>query len=67
MVSVKLDNPLPYGYWDGYEEAATWVNNKFEKLPSAFCYDCGRIGHNNSTCDFKEEFVLNRYGDHTRA
>ncbi|CAN0915114.1 hypothetical protein LINGRAHAP2_LOCUS28942 [Linum grandiflorum] len=67
MVSVRLDNPLPYGYWAGEQEDAIWVNYKYEKLPSAFCYDCGRIGHNNGACDFKEEYVLNRYGDHTRA
>ncbi|CAN0877280.1 hypothetical protein LINGRAHAP2_LOCUS11795 [Linum grandiflorum] len=67
QVSVKLEHPLPYGYWAEEEEKATWVNYKFEKLPSAFCYDCGRIGHNNHACDFKDELVPNRYGDHTRA
>ncbi|CAN0888959.1 hypothetical protein LINGRAHAP2_LOCUS15984 [Linum grandiflorum] len=66
-VSVKLDKPLPYGYWAGEGDKATWVNYKFEKLPSAFCYDCGRVGHNNGSCDFKDELVPNRYGDHTRA
>ncbi|CAN0829780.1 hypothetical protein LINGRAPRIM_LOCUS3049, partial [Linum grandiflorum] len=67
QVAVKLDNLLPYGYWAGEEEEATWVNYKFEKLPSAFCYDCGRIGHSNGSCEFKDEYVPNRYGEHTRA
>ncbi|CAN0884393.1 hypothetical protein LINGRAHAP2_LOCUS14824 [Linum grandiflorum] len=67
QVSVKLDNPLPYVYWADEEEEATWVNYKYEKLPSAFCYDCGRIRHSFGGCDFKKELVPKRYGNHTRA
>ncbi|CAN0908102.1 hypothetical protein LINGRAHAP2_LOCUS25120, partial [Linum grandiflorum] len=67
LVSIKLDIPLPYRYWAGDDEEATWVNYKFEKLPSAFCYDRGRLGHSNSASDFKEELIINCYGDQTRT
>ncbi|CAN0830338.1 hypothetical protein LINGRAPRIM_LOCUS3209 [Linum grandiflorum] len=67
MVSVNLAKPLPYGFWAGGEDDAVWVNYKYEKLPSGFCYECGRIGHSSGACEFKEEHVPNRYGDHTRA
>ncbi|CAN1242770.1 hypothetical protein LINPERPRIM_LOCUS5454 [Linum perenne] len=44
-----------------------WVNYKYETLPSNFCYSCGRIGHSSSYCNFKEEYVEGRYGEHSRA
>ncbi|CAN0920289.1 hypothetical protein LINGRAHAP2_LOCUS31954 [Linum grandiflorum] len=44
-----------------------WVSYKYERLPSSFYYSCGRLGRTNTGCEFKEETVVDQYGEHTRA
>ncbi|CAN0846028.1 hypothetical protein LINGRAHAP2_LOCUS4256 [Linum grandiflorum] len=67
MITIEISKPLPYGFWANEEEEMDWVSYKFERLPSGFCYSCGRLGHSNTSCEFKGEFVEGRYGEHTRA
>ncbi|KAL7237694.1 hypothetical protein ACSBR2_003908 [Camellia fascicularis] len=45
-----------------------WVEFKYEHL-SDFCYDCGRIGHDNKSCKFvtREEGKLSGYGPELRT
>ncbi|KAI7992533.1 hypothetical protein LOK49_LG12G00055 [Camellia lanceoleosa] len=46
----------------------TWISYKYEKL-SDFCYDCGRLSHDNSACKFVscEEGKISRYGPALRT
>ncbi|KAH7842462.1 hypothetical protein Vadar_005596 [Vaccinium darrowii] len=65
-VEINLSQPLPKGFWlkkkhaDGKD---LWISYKYERL-SDFCYDCGRIGHENKSCKFvkRPEGALSGYG-----
>ncbi|CAN0918546.1 hypothetical protein LINGRAHAP2_LOCUS30929 [Linum grandiflorum] len=67
MVKTFLEKHLPYGFFSNAQANGSWVNYKYERLPPNFCYTCGRIGHQQGTCEFKQEWKKGRYGDHTRA
>ncbi|CAN0903518.1 hypothetical protein LINGRAHAP2_LOCUS22613 [Linum grandiflorum] len=68
MVVVDVNRPLPAGFFADDEESVVWVSFKYEKLPNnTFCYTCGRIGHGQGICGFKNERVVGRYGEWTRA
>ncbi|CAN1253989.1 hypothetical protein LINPERPRIM_LOCUS8494, partial [Linum perenne] len=58
---------LPYGFFSGDQEGASWVKFKTEKLPPSLCYGCGRIGHQQATCQSSHEWVEDRYGEHSRT
>ncbi|KAK4282057.1 hypothetical protein QN277_013478 [Acacia crassicarpa] len=49
-VLLDLKKPLAYGFWmprpDGKK---VWISIRYEKL-QCFCYNCGRIGHDNWSC-----------------
>ncbi|KAI9083192.1 hypothetical protein K1719_034925 [Acacia pycnantha] len=55
-VVLDLRKPLACGFWmprpDGRK---VWISIRYEKLQS-FCYNCGRIGHDNKSC--KSERVM---------
>lgn len=70
-VEVDVTKPLPLGFilrLKGPQVKETWVSYKYEKL-SDFCYDCGRIGHNNSSYKFvsREEGKKFGYGPELRT
>ncbi|CAN0905935.1 hypothetical protein LINGRAHAP2_LOCUS23936 [Linum grandiflorum] len=67
LVVVEVNKPVSAGFFADDDEVTVWVNFKYEKLPSTFCYVCGRIGHGQSVCGFKSERVVGRYEDWTRA
>ncbi|KAL7222004.1 hypothetical protein ACSBR1_023845 [Camellia fascicularis] len=53
-VDVDVTQPLPLGFilhQLGHKEEESWISYCYEKL-SDFCYDCGRIGHDKSSCKF---------------
>ncbi|KAL7168773.1 hypothetical protein ACSBR2_033920 [Camellia fascicularis] len=69
-VEVNTQNPLPRGLWlqrtsKGKE---IWISFKYEKL-SDFCYDCGRLGHDNKVCKFvtREQGQVSGYGPELRT
>ncbi|KAI9084512.1 hypothetical protein K1719_033500 [Acacia pycnantha] len=49
-VLLNLKKPIACGFWmprpDGKE---VWISIQYEKL-QCFCYNCGRIGHDNRSC-----------------
>ncbi|KAK4254228.1 hypothetical protein QN277_009635 [Acacia crassicarpa] len=49
-VVLDLRKPLSSGFWlprpDGQQ---VWISIRFEKLQN-FCYNCGKIGHENKSC-----------------
>ncbi|CAN0905715.1 hypothetical protein LINGRAHAP2_LOCUS23832 [Linum grandiflorum] len=67
MVMIEVSKPLPHEFRAHEDDEREWVSYKYERLPSAFYYSCGRLGHNNTSCNYKTELVADRYGDHTRA
>ncbi|KAI8005809.1 hypothetical protein LOK49_LG07G01061 [Camellia lanceoleosa] len=71
MVEVDVSKPLPRGFilqHHGSQDKEVWVSYKYEKL-SDFCYDCGRLGHDNSSCKFvsREEGKHSGYGPELRT
>ena len=52
-----------------------WIPFKYERLPTFFCYNCGKVGHALKDCDVRESDekekesarVLKQYGDWLRA
>ncbi|GMP35408.1 hypothetical protein CsSME_00007851 [Camellia sinensis var. sinensis] len=69
-VAINLQEPLPKGIWLKRPQggSAIWVFFKYERL-SDFCYDCGRIGHDNKICKFvsKEQGQASGYGPELRT
>ncbi|KAL7208364.1 hypothetical protein ACSBR1_030171 [Camellia fascicularis] len=73
-VEVDVTKPLLQGFnlhrrgSKDQGEGDIIVRYKFEKLPE-FCYDCGRIGHDNVTCTFltREEGKDFEYGPEMRT
>ncbi|KAI8010323.1 hypothetical protein LOK49_LG06G01269 [Camellia lanceoleosa] len=69
-VAINLQEPLPKGVWLKRPQggSAIWVFFKYERL-SDFCYDCGRIGHDNKICKFvsKEQGLAFSYGPELRT
>ncbi|KAL7180279.1 hypothetical protein ACSBR1_043488 [Camellia fascicularis] len=64
-VEVNTLNPLPRGLWlqRPREGKEIWISFKYEKL-SDFCYDYGRLGHDNKVCKFvtREQGQSSGYG-----
>ncbi|KAF7114851.1 hypothetical protein RHSIM_RhsimUnG0075100 [Rhododendron simsii] len=65
-VAVKIIDPLPKGFWLGRKPESNGdlrISYKYEKL-SDYCYDCGRIGHDNRRCRFvnREDGMNSGYG-----
>ncbi|KAL7162535.1 hypothetical protein ACSBR2_042931 [Camellia fascicularis] len=62
---VNTLNPLPRGLWlqRPREGKEIWISFKYEKL-SDFCYDYGRLGHDNKVCKFvtREQGQSSGYG-----
>ncbi|KAI8022776.1 hypothetical protein LOK49_LG03G00471 [Camellia lanceoleosa] len=56
-VEMDVTKPLPLGFFLQANSSSpdtvheVWVSYKYEKLDE-FCYDCGRLGHNNTLCKF---------------
>ncbi|KAL7185177.1 hypothetical protein ACSBR2_027162 [Camellia fascicularis] len=70
-VEADVSKPLPRGFilqHHGSKDKESWVSYKYEKL-SDFCYDCGRLGHDNSSCKFvsHEEGKNSGYGPELRT
>lgn len=70
-VEVNLKVPLPRGFWMRRRNNMgrdLWIYYKYERLPD-YCYDCGRIGHDNRECKFvaKEEGAISGYGPELRT
>ncbi|KAI8009382.1 hypothetical protein LOK49_LG06G02911 [Camellia lanceoleosa] len=69
-VAINLQEPLPKGVWlkRPQDSSAIWVFFKYERF-SDFCYDCGRIGHDNKSCKFvsKEQGLASSYGPELRT
>lgn len=68
---VEISKPLPKGFWLRKTSDAgkdLWISYKYEKLPD-FCYDCGRLGHDNKSCKFisREEGATSGYSSELRA
>ncbi|KAI7991576.1 hypothetical protein LOK49_LG12G02484 [Camellia lanceoleosa] len=69
-VEINIQHPLPRGLWLKRSPGnnGVWINFKYEKLTD-FCYDCGRIGHDNKSCKFvsKEAGSSSGYGPDLRT
>ncbi|MED6149479.1 hypothetical protein PIB30_062915 [Stylosanthes scabra] len=53
---MKLTQPILKGTHIGsHKDGITWVDFRYERLPT-FCYFCGRIGHDESSCGKSDEF-----------
>lgn len=70
-VAVKITDPLPKGFWLRRKPESNgdlWISYKYEKL-SDYCYDCGRIGHDNRSCRFvnREDGMNSGYGPELRT
>lgn len=70
-VELNITHPIPKGIWIRRKAESSldiWISFKYEKL-SDFCYDCGRIGHDNRVCKFvsREEGVNSGYGPEFRT
>ncbi|KAJ1395095.1 Zinc knuckle CX2CX4HX4C [Sesbania bispinosa] len=53
-VHLDIDKPLLHGVNVGSKkDGVFWVDFQYERLPQ-FCYSCGLIGHDESTCEAKE-------------
>lgn len=70
-VEIEISKPLPKGFWLRRNTGAgqdLWISYKYEKL-SDFCYDCGRLGHDNRSCKFvsREEGSNSGYNPEMRA
>ncbi|KAF7152826.1 hypothetical protein RHSIM_Rhsim01G0110700 [Rhododendron simsii] len=70
-VAVKITDPLSKGFWLRRKPESNgdmWISYKYEKL-SDYCYDCGRIGHDNRSCKFvnREEGMNSGYGPELRT
>ncbi|KAL7248092.1 hypothetical protein ACSBR2_002906 [Camellia fascicularis] len=73
-VEVNTSLPLLRGFLlkrqkpDSIGKTDLWVEFKYERL-SDFCYDCGRIGHDNKSCKFvtREVRKLSGYGPELRT
>ena len=67
-VAINIKHPLVPGFMfqrDGL--AALWIEFKYERL-SNFCYSCGRIGHDEDSCKYKDDTVnTGDYGPWLRA
>lgn len=52
LVEMELDKPLLRGTKLKLDDEVSWVEFKYEMLPT-FCYYCGIIGHSEKVCDQK--------------
>lgn len=57
-VDLFIEKPLPAGFFlPTSKESMLWIQFKIEKLP-AFCYGCGRVGHEQKCCTGNKELVF---------
>ncbi|KAI8030947.1 hypothetical protein LOK49_LG01G00840 [Camellia lanceoleosa] len=67
QVEINVSKPLPRGFILKKKDPTTqelvekWVHFKFERL-SDFCYDCGRIGHDQHSCKFVDRSMGSQSG-----
>lgn len=52
LVEIELKNPLMRGTNVKLDEEMAWVDLSYEQLP-AYCFYCGRIGHQERSCSRK--------------
>ncbi|XP_027090285.1 uncharacterized protein [Coffea arabica] len=50
MAEIDVLQPPPRGTLVKLEGVNTWVEFKYERCPD-FCYNCGRIGHGDKSCN----------------
>ncbi|KAL7168020.1 hypothetical protein ACSBR2_038453 [Camellia fascicularis] len=62
-VEINTQYPLPRVLWLKHSPGSNgvWITFKYEKL-SDFCYDCGRIGHENKSWKFVSKEIGSKSG-----
>ncbi|OMO81698.1 Zinc finger, CCHC-type [Corchorus capsularis] len=54
-VKVNVEDPLKTGFYlQRKYKPSSWVSFKYERLPD-FCFHCGRLGHVNKDCKFRDD------------
>lgn len=56
---VDLTQPLRIGFWISNDDWRVFIVVQYECLPT-FCYQCGIIGHKESSCLIRHSSILNQ-------